>query len=44
MEATKWPTGPHQKSVYTESQWQTQAVGHLDLARSGLHDSSKAGA
>ena len=38
------PTGPHQKSVYTEGQWQTAAVGHLDLAGSGLHDSSDAGA
>ena len=37
-------TGSHQKSVHTESQWQTSAVGHLDLARSGLHDSSNAGA
>jgi hypothetical protein len=26
------PTGSHQKSVHTEGQWQTQAVGHLDLA------------
>jgi hypothetical protein len=26
------PNGTHQKSIYTESQWQTQAVGHLDLA------------
>src|SRR6476646_7437442 len=23
-------TGPYQKSVYTESQWQTQAIGHPD--------------
>ena len=38
------PTGPHQKSVHTESQRQTQAAGHLDPARSGLHDSSDAGA
>src|SRR6202795_3812339 len=37
-------TGSHQKSVHTESQRQTQAVGHLDLAGSGLHDSSDAGA
>jgi hypothetical protein len=22
----------HQKSVYTKSQWQTSAVGHLDFA------------
>ena len=33
-----------EKSVHTESQRQTQAAGHLDLARSGLHDSSDAGA
>jgi RNA-directed DNA polymerase len=26
------PTGPHQKSVHTEGQRQTQAVGHLDPA------------
>ena len=32
------------KSVHTEGQWQAQAVGHLDLARSGLHDGSNAGA
>ena len=38
------PTGPHQKSVHTESQWQTQAAGHLDPAGSGLHDGSDAGA
>src|SRR5262249_49481834 len=38
------PTGPHQKSVHTEGQRQTQAIGHLDLAGSGLHDSSDAGA
>src|SRR5580692_538364 len=38
------PTGPYQKSVHTKDQWQTQAVGHLDLARSGLHDGSDAGA
>lgn len=23
---------PYQKSVHTEGQWQTQAIGHLDLA------------
>ena len=38
-----YPTGSHQKSVHTESQRQTQAAGHLDLAGSGLHDSSDAG-
>src|SRR5271157_30843 len=37
-------TGPYQKSVHTEGQRQTSAAGHLDLARSGLHDSSDAGA
>src|SRR6476646_3357526 len=42
-----YPTGPHQKSVHTEGQLdgeepQAQAVGHLDLARPGLHDSSDA--
>src|SRR6202044_963346 len=37
-------TGSNQKSVHTEGQRQTQAAGHLDLARSGLHDSSDAGA
>src|ERR1700680_1755832 len=36
------PTGPHQKSVHTESQRQTQAAGHLDPAGSGLHDGSDA--
>ena len=38
------PTGPHQKSVHTEGQRQTQAAGHLNRAGSGLHDSSDAGA
>src|SRR3974377_1531554 len=37
-------TGPYQKSVHTEGQWQTQATGHLDRAGSGLHDGSNAGA
>ncbi len=32
------------KSVHTEGQWQTQAIGHLDRAGSGLHDGSDAGA
>ena len=31
-QARDLPTGPHQKSVHTESQWQTQAVGYLDFA------------
>src|SRR5262245_2371353 len=43
-QARDLPTGPHQKSVHTEGQRQTQATGHLDLARSGLNDSSDAGA
>jgi hypothetical protein len=30
------PIGPHQKSVHTESQRQTQAVGHLDRPRAPL--------
>src|SRR5216683_1833663 len=38
------PTGPHQKSVHSEIQRQTQAVRYLNRARSGLHDSSDAGA
>src|SRR5271156_4983163 len=38
------PTGPYQTRVHTEGQRQTQAAGHLDLAGSGLHDSSDAGA
>src|SRR6476620_11737997 len=38
------PTGPHQKSVHTQGQRQTQAAGHLDRAGSGLNDSSDAGA
>ncbi|MEH2566316.1 hypothetical protein [Bradyrhizobium sp. AZCC 2289] len=25
-------TGSYQKSVHTEGQWQTQAIGHFDLA------------
>src|ERR1700721_2117504 len=37
-------TGPYQTGVHTEGQRQTQAAGHLNLARSGLHDSSDAGA
>ena len=43
-QARDLPTGPHQKSVHTEGQRQTQAAGHLDRAGSGLHDSSNAGA
>ena len=38
------PTGPHQTRLHTEGQRQTQAAGHLNLAGSGLHDSSDAGA
>src|SRR6266478_2955659 len=38
------PTGPHQKSVYPEGQRQTPATGHLNPARSGVHDSSDASA
>src|SRR5215471_18850521 len=38
------PTGSYQKSVHTEGQWQTQAIGHLDapcimhLVQFGLRD------
>ena len=38
------PTGTDQTSVHPEGQWQAQATGHLDPARSGGHDSSDAGA
>src|SRR5450759_4881659 len=38
------PPGADQTCVHTESQRQTQAVGHLDRAGSGLYDSSDAGA
>src|ERR1700756_5127374 len=38
------PTGPYQTRVHTEGQRQAQAAGHLNLAGSGLHDSSDAGA
>src|ERR1700758_4795122 len=38
------PTGTHQTHVHTEGQRQTQAAGHLNLAGSGLHDGSDAGA
>ena len=38
------PTGPYQTRFHTEGQRQTQAAGHLNLAGSGLHDSSDAGA
>ena len=38
------PTGPYQTRVHTQGQRQTQAAGHLNLAGSGLHDSSDAGA
>src|SRR6202051_4039219 len=31
-QARDLPTGTHQKSVHTESQWQTSAVGHFDPA------------
>ncbi len=34
------PTGSNQTRVHTEDQRQTQAAGHLNLAGSGLHDSS----
>ena len=34
----------YQKSVHTQGQGQTPAIGHLDPAGSGLHDSSIAGA
>jgi hypothetical protein len=44
ISAPDLPTGPYQKSVHTEGQRQAQAAGHLDLAGSGLHDSSDAGA
>src|SRR5262245_14735102 len=43
-QAGELSTGPYQKSVHPEGQWQTPAIGHLDLAGSGLHDSSDAGA
>jgi RNA-directed DNA polymerase len=36
--------GPYQTRAHAEGQRQTQAAGHLNLARSGLHDSSDAGA
>jgi RNA-directed DNA polymerase len=35
---------PIERSVHSEDQRQTQAAGHLDPARSGVHDSSNAGA
>src|SRR5208283_572742 len=38
------PTGTNQARVHTEGQRQTQAAGHLNLAGSGLHDRSDAGA
>ena len=38
------PTGRYQTRFHTEGQRQTQAAGHLNLAGSGLHDSSDAGA
>jgi RNA-directed DNA polymerase len=38
------PTGSDPESVHPESQWQTSAAGYLDPARSGVHDSSDAGA
>src|SRR5271169_3379760 len=41
-QAADLSTGPYQKSVHTEGQRQAQAAGHLDLARSGLHDGSDA--
>src|SRR5207302_6345815 len=34
------PTGADQTSVYPEGQRQASAAGHLDPARSGVHDSS----
>src|ERR1700752_2320560 len=34
----------HQTRVHTEGQRQPEAAGHLDRARSGLHDGSDAGA
>jgi len=44
LSGKKLTTEPHQKSVHTQGQRQTQAAGHLDRAGSGLHDSSNAGA
>src|ERR1022692_814497 len=38
------PTGTNQTRFHTEGQRQAQAAGHLNLAGSGLHDSSDAGA
>src|SRR5271165_2619958 len=38
------PTGSNQTRVHTEGQRQAQAAGHLNLAGSGLHDGSDAGA
>ena len=38
------PTGTDQTCVHTEGQRQTQAAGHLDRAKPGLHDGSDAGA
>src|ERR1700691_682064 len=38
------PTGTNQARVHTEGQRQAQAAGHLNLAGSGLHDGSDAGA
>jgi hypothetical protein len=37
-------TGSDKTSVHPEGQWQAQATGHLDPARSGGHDGSDAGA
>jgi RNA-directed DNA polymerase len=35
---------PIERSVHPEGQWQASTAGHLDPARSGVHDSSDAGA
>ena len=42
-QARDLPTGPYQTRLHTEGQRQAQAAGHLNLAGSGLHDSSDAG-
>jgi hypothetical protein len=37
-------TGSDSPGVHSQAQWQVKAIGHLDRAGSGLHDSSDAGA
>jgi hypothetical protein len=44
LERGELPTRSYQTSVHPEGQWQASAAGHLDAARSSVHECSAAGA